>query len=93
MVAGISCVINAKRCGRFHCHFTGPPVHFWSPGSIKLSYLTLKLSRCDGSGIFAVILGAEACWHSSQSGSYANTQCATGIIVVTFVSAHPLTSI
>ena len=24
LVAGISCVINAKRCGRFHCHFTGP---------------------------------------------------------------------
>jgi hypothetical protein len=24
MVAGISCVINAMRCGRFHCHFTGP---------------------------------------------------------------------
>jgi len=24
LVAGISCVINAKRCGRLHCHFTGP---------------------------------------------------------------------
>jgi hypothetical protein len=24
LVAGISCVVNAKRCGRFHCRFTGP---------------------------------------------------------------------
>ncbi|MGA2369388.1 MAG: hypothetical protein ACLPPV_02840 [Candidatus Korobacteraceae bacterium] len=24
LVAGISCVINATRCGRLHCHFTGP---------------------------------------------------------------------
>lgn len=22
--AGVSCVVNAKRCGRFHCHLTGP---------------------------------------------------------------------
>jgi len=22
--AGLACVVNAKRCGRFHCHFTGP---------------------------------------------------------------------
>ena len=22
--AGFACVANAKRCGRFHCHITGP---------------------------------------------------------------------
>ena len=22
--AGLACVVNAKRCGRFHCHITGP---------------------------------------------------------------------
>jgi hypothetical protein len=24
LVAGISCVVNARRCGRFHCFLTGP---------------------------------------------------------------------
>ncbi len=24
MWAGFACVVNAKRCGRFHCHITGP---------------------------------------------------------------------
>ena len=24
MWAGIACVVNVKRCGRFHCHITGP---------------------------------------------------------------------
>ena len=22
--AGLACVVNARRCGRFHCHVTGP---------------------------------------------------------------------
>ncbi len=24
LVAGVSCVVNARRCGRFHCFMTGP---------------------------------------------------------------------
>ena len=24
LVAGVSCVANARRCGRLHCYFTGP---------------------------------------------------------------------
>jgi len=24
LVAGFSCVVNARRCGRFHCFMTGP---------------------------------------------------------------------
>jgi len=24
VIAGISCVVNARRCGRFHCFLTGP---------------------------------------------------------------------
>lgn len=24
LVAGVSCVVNASRCGRFHCFMTGP---------------------------------------------------------------------
>jgi hypothetical protein len=24
LVAGISCLVNARRCGRFHCFMTGP---------------------------------------------------------------------
>ena len=22
--AGVACIVNARRCGRFHCHITGP---------------------------------------------------------------------
>ena len=24
LVAGMACVVNAARCGRLHCYFTGP---------------------------------------------------------------------
>jgi hypothetical protein len=24
VVAGTGCLVNASRCGRFHCYFTGP---------------------------------------------------------------------
>ena len=24
LIAGVSCVVNARRCGRFHCFMTGP---------------------------------------------------------------------
>lgn len=27
LVMGISCVVNARRCGRLHCFITGPPLY------------------------------------------------------------------
>jgi hypothetical protein len=56
MVAGISCVINAKRCGRFHCHFTGPLYIFGALAALLSDFEVVPLRW---EWIFAVILGGS----------------------------------
>jgi len=53
MVAGISCVINATRCGRFHCRFTGPLYLF---GALATLLSGLGVLALRWSWIFSVIL-------------------------------------
>ena len=40
LVAGISCVANARRCGRLHCYFTGP-LYLFAAGATLLVGLGL----------------------------------------------------
>ena len=56
MVAGISCVINAKRCGRFHCCLTGP-LYLLGALAVLLSGLGVMALRWNW--IFSVILGGS----------------------------------
>jgi hypothetical protein len=40
LVAGVSCVANARRCGRLHCYFTGP-LYLFAAGATVLIGLGL----------------------------------------------------
>lgn len=55
-VAGISCVVNARRCGRFHCRFTGP---LYLLGALAALLSGLGIVPLRWEWILAVILGGS----------------------------------
>jgi len=37
LVMGVACLLNARRCGRLHCHLTGPTVRVQDTGDTHVS--------------------------------------------------------
>jgi len=56
LVAGVSCVVNAKRCSRFHCHFTGP---LYLLGALAALLSGLGIVPLPWYWIFAVVLAGS----------------------------------
>jgi hypothetical protein len=53
LVAGAACLVNAARCGRFHCHFTGPLFLLAAAASV-LRGLEIVSVRCIWIGWFLI---------------------------------------
>jgi len=51
-VMGLACVINARRCGRLHCHVTGP---LFLLGAIATTLDALAIVAISWTLIFAVV--------------------------------------
>ena len=52
--AGLGCVVNARRCGRFHCHVTGPLYLGLGVASALIGLGVIQMTWIWVAGIFAV---------------------------------------
>jgi hypothetical protein len=64
---GTACVLNAKRCGRTHCRFTGP--YYWAMIipvlALGLGVISLGLSAWVVLGV-VIILGGKTIWWTTE---------------------------
>ncbi len=52
---GAACLINARRCGRLHCYFSGPIL---LAGALLTGLIALRLLDADATGLVAIAIGA-----------------------------------
>jgi hypothetical protein len=57
LVMGVGCLVNASRCGRLHCYFTGP-LYLLGALYVALSAFGMVVLR---PGLFLIILLALSC--------------------------------
>ena len=53
-VAGTACLVNASRCGRLHCYFTGP---LWLLGAMATLLRAFSIVRVPWNWILYAVLG------------------------------------
>lgn len=52
---GGACLLNARRCGRLHCYFSGPIL---LAGALLTGLIALELVDTDAAGMGAIVAGA-----------------------------------
>jgi hypothetical protein len=55
LVAGVACLANAARCGRWHCYFTGPLFLLAAVYSVLVAF---KLVPMNENAFLTVVVGA-----------------------------------
>jgi hypothetical protein len=65
---GTACILNARRCGRTHCRYTGPyyllmtvPVVLLGSGLVAADFFAWLLLAC------VVLLGSKLIWWATES--------------------------
>jgi hypothetical protein len=65
---GTACLVNAHRCGRTHCHFTGPFFLLMAPAALLHGFELLPLGRYGWTWLGATIaVGAALLWFATEA--------------------------